>query len=277
MRKSTIVIDREIEKIQEIRVIQALAESGYSIVISNEQKKNLQFIVKHFPKKFNTGYKDGLFFSELIAINHSEPTTSIGSLIRPLIFPHYFCYRLKSEWKEKRRVRFSFAGLMSAERKRVIELWLNKHRVQKKKLELPDESGTTFRAKRKILALLGKGIYWRHKDTYIWLSDRGRRFPIKAWDREYYDNLCQSQFVLCPSGDFIWTYRFFEAILCGAIPVIEENCPLYENYRFYYMQDNRENFTWSCEDAEYNYNLCLKNMTLPINLLRNEIRKYSLV
>ena len=47
--------------------------------------------------------------------------------------------------------------------------------------------------------------------------------------------MAKSKFVLCPNGDFIWTYRFFEAIACGAIPIIEDDLPLYDGFQYYKM------------------------------------------
>jgi hypothetical protein len=37
---------------------------------------------------------------------------------------------------------------------------------------------------------------------------------------EYFDDLCRSKFVLCPQGTGIDTHRIYEAILCGATPVV---------------------------------------------------------
>lgn len=40
---------------------------------------------------------------------------------------------------------------------------------------------------------------------------------------EYYADLRQSKFVLCPEGTGIDTHRVYESILCGAIPVVLRN------------------------------------------------------
>lgn len=40
---------------------------------------------------------------------------------------------------------------------------------------------------------------------------------------EYYADLCRSKFVLCPEGTGIDTHRVYEAILCGATPVVLRN------------------------------------------------------
>ena len=39
----------------------------------------------------------------------------------------------------------------------------------------------------------------------------------------YYDDLCRSKFVLCPEGTGVDTHRFYEAVFCGATPVVLRN------------------------------------------------------
>lgn len=47
---------------------------------------------------------------------------------------------------------------------------------------------------------------------------------------EYYNRLCRSKFVLCPEGTGMDTHRVYEALLCGATPVVLRNslCHLYQ-------------------------------------------------
>lgn len=40
---------------------------------------------------------------------------------------------------------------------------------------------------------------------------------------EYYSDICRSKFVLCPDGTGIDTHRVYEALLCGATPVVLRN------------------------------------------------------
>ena len=40
---------------------------------------------------------------------------------------------------------------------------------------------------------------------------------------EYYADLCRSKFVLCPEGTGIDTHRVYEALFCGATPVVLRN------------------------------------------------------
>ena len=79
--------------------------------------------------------------------------------------------------------------------------------------------------------------------------------------------------VLCPNGDFVWTYRFFEAAMCGAIPVVENTCPHYDGFVHYAMKDDPRNYRWSLETAIHNFNLCREKLTIPPHLLTEELRK----
>ncbi len=75
---------------------------------------------------------------------------------------------------------------------------------------------------------------------------------MKAWDDEYYQLLGKSQFALCPSGDFVWTYRVFEAALCGAIPVVQRTCDAYGELVFYSLDDDASSLVWDIDVAEHN-------------------------
>ena len=47
-----------------------------------------------------------------------------------------------------------------------------------------------------------------------------RKEPDELKKSEYYDDLCHSKFVLCPQGKGIDTHRVYEALACGATPVV---------------------------------------------------------
>ena len=74
-------------------------------------------------------------------------------------------------------------------------------------------------------------------DATIIESLRGRDKTTKGFDESYFQEMSKAKFVLCPNGDFVWTYRFFEAMIFKAIPVIEDDCSLYSGYRFYRKGD----------------------------------------
>jgi hypothetical protein len=115
----------------------------------------------------------------------------------------------------------------------------------------------------------------------IILSEEGRTFPRKSWNPDYYATLLEAEFVLCPDGDFgkdgaAWTYRFFESALCGAIPVIQNSCPAYDGFRFRSMAEPLSDLVWSREDAEFNFGLALRRLTVPHDVLRAEVDRLLL-
>ena len=44
---------------------------------------------------------------------------------------------------------------------------------------------------------------------------------ISYFDRDYYEKLCQSKFVLTPAGDAPWSMRFYEALMTKAVPIVK--------------------------------------------------------
>lgn len=56
---------------------------------------------------------------------------------------------------------------------------------------------------------------FRPKDDPDW------RKPIK-YDTSYWEAMSQSNFVLCPGGDYPWSYRFYETFGTKAIPLIND-------------------------------------------------------
>jgi hypothetical protein len=47
-----------------------------------------------------------------------------------------------------------------------------------------------------------------------------RKEPEGRSQTEYYEDMCHSKFVLCPEGTGIDTHRVYEALACGATPVV---------------------------------------------------------
>jgi hypothetical protein len=271
-----IYFDEQLHKIQEVRTLHAIAETDFPICVSQEDAYKLQPLQKYFKMHFEVGNCHGHKFSQVTNINHSKPVTSIGNIERTLIFPHAITNHLHLMWKEKRKYKYSFAGLVTLERKNIIENWI-KTKINNKNYKLPDSDTPNKSFINKIKALLNiqENNIKQYGKFYFWASSRGRSFPIKTWDVEYYNFLVNSEFVLCPSGDFVWSYRFFESILCGAIPVIEEYCDVYSGFKFKYMSDNPNDLVWNKEDIEHNYNLCLKRITISEEEILLELAKFK--
>jgi len=87
------------------------------------------------------------------------------------------------------------------------------------------------------------------------------------FDINYFTNMCKSKFCLCPAGDAFYSMRFYEAIMCKAIPIVNT---VNETFRSkaeslidykYYLCSNK-NFTYNKNWVEHNYNLFLRYHTL---------------
>ena len=100
----------------------------------------------------------------------------------------------------------------------------------------------------------------------ITFTDHGREIAKDYYDVEYYQEMANSMFTICPQGDFKWTYRFLEAIMCRSIPIIErgsehEQC---EGFTFFYSDRTTEELMsqWNESALTKNYDLFLKRHTL---------------
>jgi len=55
-------------------------------------------------------------------------------------------------------------------------------------------------------------------------SNLGRDESIKyRLDKHYLIHMSGYKFAACPTGDFPWSYRLFEAVMAGCIPIVEDN------------------------------------------------------
>ncbi len=275
--KKTLLINKSFKLIQMIRVIHALSESDYSVAIPPTEIEKFSILINKFGLSFANAHDraNAIDITHQVRLSHSKPQTSIGKLSRTLIFPTIVTKYCRSIWEENRTINYSFQGLVTNERKPLIEGWLSKNILGKQigKREIPNTNSRRYRLRKKFLSKLGLDhtIEVEIGDFLLWSSDRGRRFPIKAWDDKYFKVLANSKFVLCPGGDYIWSYRFFEAILCGAIPIVERSCEAYEGFRFFTFEDNAKELKWRLDDVEFNYALCLEKLTIPQNELNGAI------
>ncbi len=246
----------------------ALAEAGFNVSVPKDSAKTFQFISKVFDIKFTVGP------SEIdipdIEFDHKAPSLKIGKVEKSLLFPKSMINLCKNFW-DKDKSGISFQGLMTKKRQKSLNNWL----LDKYNIEL---CSWRVALKRYISRRLHKNnqISFIEGDIKIIESTRGREFPIKAWDREYYDQMLRSKFVLCPDGDFIWTYRFFEAIMCGAIPIIDNECKLYDDFTYFSMSDNIEALQYNKQTVLDNLKKLEERFTLTEKDIR-EIKKTLLI
>jgi hypothetical protein len=206
-----------------------------------------------------------------VTIDHQTPSTAIGDLVRPLIFPRAIVAYCRTLWPAVRAHRYSFAGLLTDSRRTLLERW-----IQEQTAGAPPLAGRTSLGgfvRRQLIRWRGADRQRRIGDVMLWSSERGRRFPTKAWDEDYFRMLAASEHVLCPTGDYVWSYRFFEACLCGALPIVEEASPLYDGFRYRLMSEPRGTEPWSASDAEHNFRVCSERITVPLAALDGELTR----
>ena len=260
--KATLFVDVPCDLLQEIRLIQAISESSHTVVIPEALSDRFTLLRDELGMQYEIGDKGDLRLSHYIKLSHVEPQSCFGSLSRPLIFPASMVERCGALWADHRPHRFTFAGLITPTREQVIGDWVESNfGIKPPKLTLKDPFNFLPNRLRALLSMKPRQIYRRSGDLVVWSSNRGRLFPGKSWDHKYYEILAQSQFVLCPSGDCVWSYRFFEAILCGAIPIVEKSCPAISGFEFANLQQEARTLVWRQEAAESNLSLLKKKFT----------------
>jgi hypothetical protein len=155
-----------------------------------------------------------------IEIDHMKGVNYINTLQHPLTFPLYIKNHIARLDKTK-SLDYNFIGTVTEHRN-----WITK--------------------------------YTGH-NTIIKNSNNGRNPAIKYnIDEEYYDILSKSKFTLTPTGECPWSYRFFEAIMCFSIPILEQNSQdiFMKDYFFYYDNDTH---MYLEEKAQANYNTFIKS------------------
>jgi len=210
-----------INLIQEIRLIHALSKF-YNLSVSTSVNDKLQYLINNFNINFSTITNTDISLFSIIKLDHKTPYININDINYNLIFSNDFINFFYNKWDTK-SINIIFIGLITAKRKVILQN-LN-------------------------------------VNILIINSTAGRHFPNKAFDMLYYNNLLQAKFTLCLDGDFIWTYRFFEAIMCGSIPIIQNMCDLYIGFKYYTINDIG-NLHYSKEMIIHNYQLLLLKFTL---------------
>ena len=258
----TVFVDWKFNLIQQVRLVHAMAEAGVSVAIQDREKWKFQELVRVFGLRFAELTDDSIEVTSALKLVHREPKTIVGDLERPLIFPRGIAHQCRCFWSEVRNTRVGFQGLITGKRKELLTHWIrNNCPGQVRKIRGHDSVlwESVAKIKRKLGMTSSSTI--NVGPLQLSLSDRGRAFPVKAWDEGYFRTLANSKFTLCPSGDCIWSYRFFEAALCGSIPIVEEVCEVYEGFRFHSFCDNLEALRWSKEDALHNFEKSIELLT----------------
>jgi hypothetical protein len=260
--------------IQQIRLAHAVAESAFEIAVPEAELDKFSILRERFGLQLAIARPDDVKLAPYITIDHETPSTAIGGVVRSLIFPRAIVEHCRGLWPAARAHRYSFAGLLTDSRRALLERWIDgRDAGPARGLAAKTSLGSFMR--RQLIRWRGADRQRRIGDVTVWSSERGRRFPTKAWDEDYFRMLADSEYVLCPSGDYHWSYRFFEACLCGAVPIVEDVSPLYEGFRYRLMTDARDDAPWSAADAEHNYRSCAQRILVPPAELDDELSRIA--
>lgn len=231
-----------LKHIQTIRLAMAVLEAEPSVQMPLSSKNIFEHLNVYFDYRVQYyAHSWQVKMRKDISFNHEKPSVTVGSTIAPLVFPRQMLNVCRARWVNTDTITFS--GFKTPKRIAALKQWLKN--MYDADVALEEKTG------------------YNDNNVKIFWSTNGRQFPQKAWDVPYYDELLTSGFVLCPDGDFIWTYRFFEAVICGAILIIENMCPLYEGFYFYNMKTPREELVFRPQQAADNFKLLMQKFTLP--------------
>lgn len=172
-------------------------------------------------------------FRHPVTINRARATQKNGKMSYPLLFPRSLVEGCRRAWvSHPRPVRYAFRGYKSERRS-----WVSEY--QRPEFERSD----------------------------IFFTNKGRTLATQSdpfvYDWAYYRSLASATFALCPPGEHDWTYRFFEAVMCGAIPVVNSNC-IHECMRGFrvYAHDAPDTHKPSASMVAHNIRLFLAKHTL---------------
>jgi len=152
--------------------------------------------------------------------DHFNGCNYINDIKIPLTFPMFLVKYIDTISKNK-EFDYNFIGTITNKRK-----WIETYKINN--------------------SIINQSSYGR---------DKHKKYEI---DKDYYNILCKSRFTLTPTGDCPWSYRFFEAIMCLSIPILEDNSnDIYMKDYFCYF--NKDKHVYYEDKAIENYNTLMRS------------------
>lgn len=216
----TILLTHEILNIQTFNAAAWYIEKNLNATyLQNESNKDLlKAIREHYPIDITHKANKGNFTKVNISIDHERPWTCVGTNQKALFFPKRIIELYYKNFDEKSD-KVLFRGILT--RKRVIESILFCFSLSAYK-----EAITIL-----INVFLFRKEFSINSDKLkIIFTKQGRRAKTKFLNKDYFEELRDYKFIYCPAGDFDWTYRFFETIMVGSIPITEVETSLFEGF-----------------------------------------------
>lgn len=230
MLKKQIYITYQRNVLQSFFAMMAIVEKEAQdtvFLISDSNRALLEECAKKHPIKFKEKSSSDDFKSMHIEISHSEPTTKIFDCFSaPLIFPKLIRDKFNTPINSKiDKIYFRGKWTLS----RAIDMFKLAWNLNE------------FKA---LFSLLLKALIFRHSYTietsklFIIFTKRGRTAAFKYIDEDYFTEMSKYKYVYCSPGDYIWTYRFYETMQVGSIPIALASSKYY--HPFSYIKDLKD-------------------------------------
>lgn len=98
---------------------------------------------------------------------------------------------------------------------------------------------------------------------FITFRHMGRYSSYNISREQFFDDLNNSKFVICPRGNAIDTFRFYDTIYAGAIPIVirtnYHNLPFFENVPILFLENESEFKNLTEEFLHKQYETLIKN------------------
>ena len=130
--------------------------------------------------------------------------------------------------------------------------------------------------RRQLIRWRGADRQRRIGDVTLWSSERGRRFPTKAWDEAYFQLLADSEHVLCPSSDYQWSVPLLRGVPLRRRP--HRRAGVAPVRRFPLSADDRRprRGVLVGRRREHNYRACAARIVVPVDALDGELNRLAI-
>ena len=88
-------------------------------------------------------------------------------------------------------------------------------------------------------------------------QSRQTQYRTVSENEFYFKTMCSSEFILCPAGDGPWSFRFYESLLCGSIPIVTSwhhtyRTVLESTFAYKHKIDTDPIFVFDPKDVDFN-------------------------
>ena len=185
------------------------------------------FYLKHAINELLNERENNANSIKMFKEDHLDGCNYINNIKIPLTFPMYIVNHTNKLCKNK-DLDYNFIGTITNKRE-----WIKKY--------------------KKNTSIIDSSSYGR---------DVLKKYEI---DKDYYNIISKSKFTLTPTGDCPWSYRFFEAIMCLSIPILDDDSnDIY--MKDYFCFFDKDEHIYDIDKAIKNYNTFINSKHLLKNV-----------